>query len=358
MMDDHTGPRGGEEQELRTLLHAAVAGLEPSDGALERLRHAVPARRTRRRRALVGAAAAVLLAGAGVPTAVHLSTTAGSGAAGHSAMAGHGHDHTVAGAGGTGTRHDGGHESNTAPDGGSTTGHGTADPDPSGAGSPDGGSTTGPEASGGPAVPGSGPMPPVTAQGAPPGCSADQLGVRGSAQAPEPDGKVYGSFKVTNVSARGCTVTGPDTVTAASVSASAAGKGVAVVGHKAGDPAAKLPDPAAEAPQLVLQPNTAYEVRFAWVPSGESCAAAPSGAGSAPPAGGTPQDEQRTDAGGGTTGSADQGTTPAPETAAVEVTHTPAAAGAAAPTTQTTIPAACGGTVYRTGVIPLDEPKQ
>ncbi|GAA1559775.1 MULTISPECIES: hypothetical protein [Streptomyces] len=363
MMDDHTGPRGGEEQELRTLLHAAVAGLEPADGALERLRHAVPARRTRRRRALVGAAAAVLLAGAGVPTALHLATTAGSGTAGgHSAMAGHGQDPAAAGAGGTGTRHDGGHASNALPDGGSTTGRGPADPAPSGTGSPDGGGTTGPEASGGPsggpAAPGSGPMPPVTAQGTPPGCSADQLGVRGSAQAPEPDGKVYGSFKVTNVSARGCTVTGPDTVTAASVSASAAGKGVAVVGHTAGDPAAKLPDPAAEAPLLVLRPNTAYEVRFAWVPSGESCPAASSGTGSTPPAGGSPQDEQRTGAGGGTTDSADQGTTPAPEPAGVEVTHTPAAAGAAAPTTQTTIPAACGGTVYRTGVIPLDEPKQ
>lgn len=91
MMDDHTPPGGASgEEELRILLRGAVEGLQPSANALERLRDAVPARRTRNRRAaLVGAAAAVLLAGTTIPTALHLSAADGA-ATDHPAMAGHG----------------------------------------------------------------------------------------------------------------------------------------------------------------------------------------------------------------------------------------------------------------------------
>ncbi|MEU7607087.1 hypothetical protein AB0B44_40650, partial [Streptomyces sp. NPDC041003] len=50
MMDDHTQPGGASEEEaLRGLFHGAVEGLQPSADALERLRHAVPARRARKR---------------------------------------------------------------------------------------------------------------------------------------------------------------------------------------------------------------------------------------------------------------------------------------------------------------------
>ncbi|MDX6765050.1 hypothetical protein SIN09_38130, partial [Streptomyces sp. F8] len=65
MMDDHTAPDGASgEDELRILLRGAVEGIQPSEDALERIVHAVPARRrARRRRAVVGAAAAALLAG-------------------------------------------------------------------------------------------------------------------------------------------------------------------------------------------------------------------------------------------------------------------------------------------------------
>lgn len=91
MTDDHTPPGGvSGEEELRILLRGAVEGLQPSANALERLRDAVPARRTRNRRAaLVGAAAAVLLAGTTIPTALHLSAADGA-ATDHPAMAGHG----------------------------------------------------------------------------------------------------------------------------------------------------------------------------------------------------------------------------------------------------------------------------
>ncbi|MET9887903.1 hypothetical protein ABZZ20_33140 [Streptomyces sp. NPDC006430] len=370
MMDDHTQPGGaGEEQALRSLLRGAVEGLEPSQGALERLRYAVPVRRTRKRQAIVGAAAAALLAGTAVPAALHLHITgAEGGSADHSAMAGHGEAPGATAGGSASHPHQNG--AGTAPKASKSAGNGTetggagVQPDPQAGGSQSGGGTAGPSSAGASAgasvgaSAGTGPLPPATAPGVP-GCSAEQLGVQGSARAPEADGKVYGRFKVTNVSARGCTVVGPDTVTAASVTASVPGQasGVTVVGHTAGDPAAGLPDPSAEAPLLLLQPYTAYEVRFAWVPSAQSCPAASPDSGTKPPSGDSPSPVQRS-AGDG---SAVAGTEPntggtAPDTTGVAVTHTPNTALPGAPTTQTTIPAACGGTVYRTGVIPLDAP--
>ncbi|TDU76923.1 MULTISPECIES: hypothetical protein [unclassified Streptomyces] len=365
MMDDHTPPGGaGEEQALRSLLRGAVEGLEPSEGALERLRYAVPVRRTRKRQALVGAAAAVLLAGTAIPAALHLHITGGEGsAADHSAMAGHGEEPGATAGGSTSDPHQNGpgspSKSAEAAGKGVETGGAGVHQDQEYGGSPTGGGTEGPATAGASAgaSAGTGPMPPAAATGLP-GCSAEQLGVQGSAKAPEADGKVYGSFKVTNVSARGCTVVGPDTVTAASVTASAPGQGsgVSVVGHTAGDPAAGLPDPSAETPLLLLQPHTAYEVRFAWVPSAQSCPAASPDPGPKPPVDGAQDTGQRApDTAAAAGPEPDTGRT-APDTG-VEVTHTPNTALPGAPTTQTKIPAACGGTVYRTGVIPLDAPK-
>ncbi|MER7467187.1 hypothetical protein [Streptomyces sp. NPDC097981] len=367
MMDDHTPPGGaGEEQALRDLLRGAVQGLEPSEGALERLQYAVPVRRTRKRQALVGAVAAVLLAGTAVPAALHLHITGGEGGtAEHSAMAGHGEEPgATAGDGDFGPHQDAGSAAPKSPKAagkGVESGGAGVQPDPQAGGAPTGGGTAGPVAGGASAgaSAGTGPLPPAAAPGVP-GCSGEQLGVQGSTKAPEADGKVYGSFKVTNVSARGCTVVGPGSVTAASVTASAPGQssGVTVVGHTAGDPAAGLPDPSAETPLMLLQPYTAYEVRFAWVPSAQSCPAASPDPGPKPPAGGAPDTGQRAPGGGASApGTAPNTAGPAPDTTGVAVTHTPNTALPGAPTTQTTIPSACGGTVYRTGVIPLDAPK-
>ncbi|MFB7465099.1 hypothetical protein ACFCZ1_16645 [Streptomyces sp. NPDC056224] len=356
MMDDHTPPAGAsEEQALRGLLRGAVEGLEPSEGALERLRCAVPARRTLKRQVCLGAAAVALLAGTAIPAALHM--TAAEGAAGdHSAMAGHGEPggkpaavpsdphQNGAGAHPRATRSTPGtHDASGA----------TGQPDPTAGGVPDGGVTAGPTGAGPAPVAGTGPQPPASAPAAP-GCGAEQLGVVGSARAPRADGKVYGSFKVTNVSAQGCTVTGPDSMTAAAAPGTAAGAGarVSVVGHTAGDPASGLlADPSAEAPVLVLQPNTAYEVQFAFVPSGEPCTASSQGTDTKPPG-------QSGDAVGvsGTSADAPEPRTDAtaPAAAGVAVSHTPQAG---SPTTQTTIPEACTGTVYRTGPIPVDAPK-
>lgn len=354
MRDDHTAPGGASEEEaLRGLLRGAVEGLEPADGALERLRYAVPARRTLKRQAFVGAAAVALLAGTAVPAAMHM--TAGEGTTTeHSAMAGHGAESGGKPGAAASDPHQNGsgrqpratRSGSGGPDAGGTTGQ----PDPTATGSPAGGVTAGPSGSGtepGTVVgTGNGPQPPAAAPGVP-GCGAEQLGVVGSARAPQADGKIYGSFKVTNVSAQGCAVTGQDTVTAAAAAGTPTGpgSGVAVVGHTAGDPASGLlPDPSAEAPVLVLPPNSAYEVRFAWVPPEEPCPAASPDAGAKPPPG------QAT----GTSGSEPEtGTTP-PAAPGVAVSHTPPTG---APVTRTTIPEACGGTVYRTGAIPVDAPK-
>ncbi|MFJ8213821.1 hypothetical protein [Streptomyces sp. NPDC096033] len=384
MRDDHKNPPGpaapatADEQVLRSLFAGAVQGLEPSEGALERLRHAVPARRARKRQTLVGAAVAVLLAGTGIPAAMHLGDEdEGGTAAGHSAMAGHGEAQgTVPGdphhdgpAGGT-------RPQPARPPGKGQTAGGAGDrPSPQPGGSPSGGVSAGPSGSGAPtAALGNGPQPPAGAAAAAPGCTGDQLGVAGSARAPEADGKVYGSFKVTNVSARGCMVTGPDTVTAASVPQGpppAQPRGVTVTGHTAGDPASGLPDPSAEAPVLVLQPKQTYEVLFAWVPSSQSCPAATPGPTATPqqqgsvrqrPAGQSDGGPANTPAGGAAGAPAGAGDTagavqrPAdPDPAGVAVSHTPATA-PGAPVTETTIPQACGGTVYRTGLIPQPSP--
>src|SRR5690606_32957099 len=85
------GGLGADERALRDLLHRAVSEGEPSDGALDCLRRAVPARRAGKRQALVGMAAAALFVGTAVPAVVHVSTSSGSdanpSAVGHASQA-------------------------------------------------------------------------------------------------------------------------------------------------------------------------------------------------------------------------------------------------------------------------------
>lgn len=361
MMDDHTAPDGASgEEELRILLRGAVEGLQPSEDALERLRCAVPARRARRRRAVVGAAAAALLAGAAIPAALHLSGD-GSTSADRQAMAGH-EAHAGDKQDGSSDPHQNGYgaypKAGGSVGGSPEAGGATGQPDPSQGGAPTGGLASGPAgtgASGGPAGSaagagtGTGPMPPVAAPGVP-GCGAEQLGVVGFVRNPEGDGRVAGGFRVTNVSSQGCAVTGRDTMTAATapVASLGPGSGVAVVGHTAGGPGSGLlPDPAAEASVVVLPPNKSYEVRFAWVPPGQPCTANGSDGSGKPPQTST----AGTSAGAGSGAASEPQTGTAPSV--VEVSHTPPASGA--PTTRTSIPDACGGTVYRTGAIPIDD---
>ncbi|MFD6415023.1 hypothetical protein [Streptomyces sp. NPDC060194] len=389
-----------DESALRRLMQSAVGELEPSERALDDLRRAIPARRARKRQALVGVAAAIVLAGTGVPAAVHISadTSSSSSAATHP---GTGPSDAGGGADGSG-------DGVLAP--------GAVRPAPSGSAADEGEGAAADEdhAGAGATRPG-----PVSAD-APP-CEASQLGdATATTNAPQPDGTVYGTFRVANVSGAECAVNGSGQVLAA-VEGGVQRQSVPVVEHAAGDAASGLPPAAVALETMVLRPGTAYEVRFAWVPApscpppggdggGNGGTGEPSGEPSptsspdpsvTPSPDPTPVDpptpdppepsDQSTDQvvlpspgegpvvpadriSGGPDGGAGDGLStqlgarpialtqgpvlavPAtflaePEGArtGVSISHTPELG---APSTTTTIPDVCGGTVYRTGVLP------
>ncbi|MFE7674576.1 hypothetical protein ACFU5N_20460 [Streptomyces albidoflavus] len=339
------GPAPLEEDDLRRILHGAADGLGPADtdATLEHLRRAVPARRARKRQAVVGMAAAALFVGTAVPALVHVTTAPSSDD--RPSIAGHGEDVQ----GGTG-----GEGAGSGKEPGAGAGKGDADA-PGAAKERDkaeGGQSAEPGEN-----PDGSPLPEDARAAASPLCDAAQLGsASATTEGRGADGSLYGTFRVTNVSDRGCTVAGSGTVSAVALGAADASK-VSVVPHTPGDPATGLPSPIAAASQLVLAPGAAYEVKFAWIPS-ESCPNTGSG-GDGGTGGTTPTDP--TPPAEGSSGGADQGAT-APEVqpqlmrsdggkadGSVTVSHT---ADPGAPTTATTVPDACAGTVYHTGTLP------
>ncbi|MFD7323608.1 hypothetical protein ACFV9D_21335 [Streptomyces sp. NPDC059875] len=336
-------PFAGDELALRRLLHGAVADLQPSEGALDHLRRAVPVRRTRKRQAIVGFAAAAVLIGTAVPAFVHVASSGGI-SADKAVNAGHGEQAQ----GGTGTGSETGVE-------GGQQGMGT----PTGAASPSQGAAEGAgkpaqSATGETGGEGTGSKPPTDSQpDSSPVCEAGQLGVSSvQAGGPDAEGKVYGTFRIANVSGKDCVVSGGGSVGFQAQGAADSSK-ITVVAHTPGDAASGLPDPSQESPTLVLKPDNAYEVKFAWVPT-ETCPTTPP----------SPDPSTSTDGAGGTsagaTGSTGDGTTTAegatpqlgtdgtPADGSVAVSHT---AEPGAPQAATTIPNACAGTIYRTGVL-------
>ncbi|MFD4259761.1 hypothetical protein ACFWR9_19585 [Streptomyces sp. NPDC058534] len=343
--DQGPDPRGqdgldADEPALRRMLQQAVQDVEPSDGTLEHLRRAVPARRARKRQAVVGMAAAALFIGTAVPALVHVSNSTGPGAdpsvAGHASQA------------------QGGASQGKDPAGGQSGVAGSAGPgeDKDRTGpkeTPDGkesGAATG-------SAPGTEPSPSVAA--GVPACTPKQLGpaVAGIAE-PDSAGVVYGSFRVTNVSSDGCTVTGPGNVVTASQGAADASR-IGTARHVAGDAAAGLPDPSLETTALTLAPASGYEVQFAWVPS-ETC---PTTGGTTGGSTGGPSPDpsptgDTTAAGGTSTSGAEAGPTTqllnedGPADGSVSVTYTPESGSGSA---TATVSNACVGTVYWTGVL-------
>ncbi|MFI1419230.1 hypothetical protein ACH4VX_14765 [Streptomyces sp. NPDC020731] len=329
-----------DELALRTLLRQAVREVEPGDGTLDYLRRAVPARRARKRQALVGAAAAALFLGTAVPALVHVSGVTGSdanpSAVGHASQA----------QGGTGQGKD--------PEGGESTAGGASD-QVEGTGKDDkkdedeDGASTG---SGTGTTEGADPSAGVTA--GVPACTAAQLGpAAASSAAPDTTGTVYGSFRVANVSTASCTVEGAGVVSATPQGAADATK-VGSARHVAGDAAAGLPDPSLESAQLVLKPGAAYEVKFAWVPS-ETCTApgdSTGGGTGGPSPDPTPTDNPTTTAGASTGTDSGTATQLVREDGTVEgsvtVTYTSATGSGPA---STTVSNACAGTVYFTGLL-------
>ncbi|MFI2080261.1 hypothetical protein ACH43Y_07925 [Streptomyces rubiginosohelvolus] len=340
--DGRRGPaadRSGDLDEvaLRRMLHGAVRDITPSEGTLDHLHRAVPARRARRRQAVVGAAAAALLIGTAVPAFVHVATSDGSSTA-NPAIAGHG-EQAQGGNGEEPGPEEPGRRSEVPAERESEGGEGEAAPDPS----PSRGEGSDPDG----AVAGEKPDTPSVDYASLPVCDPGQLGVASaSTDAPGTDGTVYGSFRIANVSGTDCTVSSNGTVGFTALGAADSQK-IVVVQHAAGDAAPGLPDPSQEPGTVLLKPAMAYEVRFAWVPTetcpttGPSPTPTPSADGAGGPVGGGSENQSGMDPqslyedGGTAEGS-------------VAVTHTPESG---APTAQTEIPNACSGTIYRTGVL-------
>ncbi|QYX83053.1 hypothetical protein K1J60_19495 [Streptomyces akebiae] len=325
-----------DELVLRNLLHQAVSEIEPRDGTLEHLRRAVPARRTRKRQAVVGMAAAALFIGTAIPALVHVSNSTGSDV-NPSIMGNGSHKPETEGQSKGQT---GGNGSPGGSSGGSKGSDKNKDKHKGDTGKGQStGSTGGTQAT------------PTAAPSTL--CTADQLGGGGSVGAPDSGGAVYGSFRVSNISGTSCTVTGAGAVSATPQGA-ADGSKITVATHVAGDAAAGLPDPALSLTQLVLAPGAAYEVRFAWVPS-EPCQTTGGTTGGG--TGGTDPSADPTPTGEATPGTTTDGSNSVSTQLVTEdgvvdgsvlVSHT-AEGGVAG--FSTAITNACAGVVYRTGLL-------
>lgn len=323
------------EQALRSLLHGAVQDMRPRDGALDHLRRAVPARRARKRQAVIGMAAAALFFGTAIPAVLHVSDVTGSDAdpsiAGSSSQAQSGT--------GQGKQPDGG-SNGSGGDSGASKGNGSGQ-------SGDTGKTSGNGAGSGDASASASPGANV------PLCTAAQLGSATSTVAsPDSAGNIYGTFRVVNVSGTACRLTQQGDVTTLAQGAADPGK-ITVVRHTPGDAATGLPAPPAEGKfELLLDPGGTYDVQFGWVPA-QTCPTSGSTGGTGT-GGASPDPSPSTDAGTGTTGTS-SGTSGAAAQlftadgtadGGVVVSYTTPAG---TPEVSATVSGACAGTVYWTG---------
>jgi hypothetical protein len=279
---------------------------------------------------MFGAAAAVVLVGLGVPTVLRATST--SGAAGASPVG--------AGSAYSATPEAGGHSKGGAadPSGRATYTSGDSARQPA-------------DAPTGPAATPSGTRPPA------PDCSGAQLG-QGASQADTPDagGRVYGWFRVSNVSDAPCTVPSGGVVRAVAHGSAEQGA-IQVVGHTQGDPASGLPTDLSAAP-IVLAPGQDYEVAFAWVPTGtagtDGCASTtpvPATSTPTPSATDTSGPAEGEDSGGSDNGAQPPAGDPTPDPpSSVTLDHTPAAG--APVVSGPVIKGACAGTVYTTPPMP------
>lgn len=360
------GGTEADESALRLLFHTAVQDLEPSEDALHHLRTAVPNRLARKRQAVVGAVAAVLLCGTAIPAFIHVAHSGGT-SNGRSVNAGH--DETQGGSG-PGTDSAGAEKESGQP----------TDDDPSGDGDPSSTLLPGDEAASGAASDGTddsaGPVSSFAVDS--PTCEPSQLAVTvAEAGPPDASGTVYGTFRVSNVSTSDCAVSGAGAIGFKAGGAADASK-INVVEHASGDAATQLPAPSQQTMTLLLAPATAYEVKFAWVPS-DTCPTqnespdpsestdGPAGGGgenngavggSDGGAGPGPITDPGAGAGGGSGGGTantaavttqlggrdDGGTEPG----TVMVEHS---AAPGEPIAEAEIPNACAGTIYKTGVL-------
>ncbi|WP_329119502.1 hypothetical protein [Streptomyces sp. NBC_01465] len=328
-----------DELALRRMMRSAVQELEPSEDALDHLRRAVPARKARKRQAVVGACAAVLLAGTAVPAFIHVAN-AGNGSQNRPATAGH-----QQAQGGTGEQ-TGSQDSDPGADSrsGSATDPGSGD-GTKGTGSDPATDPQGTVAGGGGADPAD------SAVANLPACDPNQLRVvEQSAGTPDASGKVYGTFRISNDSGTQCAVSDAGKVDF-HVEGAADRSKIKVVEHTSGDAATGLPDPSQETDAVALAPAATYAVKFAWVPTDTCPATNPSSDPTPTPTAspGTGTDSGSTSGDSLPSGTDTQlGTDGGTSDGSVAVVHT---AEPGAPTAEATIPNACAGTIYRTGVL-------
>ncbi|MFE6777000.1 hypothetical protein [Streptomyces sp. NPDC057702] len=351
--DDGLAGLGGglDEHALRRMMRGAVGDLEPAPTALDHLRHAVPARRTRRRQALVGAAAAIVLGGAAIPALVHV-TAIGDSSQSRPANA--------ASSERTPDPMAGGHHGESGPISEPKKPSKKDKEEEEKAEKEEKKQKDKPAPRPSEAVDPALPNPSSTLAATSPTCGRDQLGDGGSSVgAANAEGQVYGSFRVVNTSGDPCTVDGSGVVGATAQGAANPSE-VQVVDHTVGDPATELPPPSASADQLILQPGQAYEVRYAWVPTPGGGATGCAG-GSSPSPTPTAEEPQKSPvegepatpappgdtAGPGSTGGGGGEEPPAPSS--VVISHTPDAGDPAV--ANATVPEACSGTVYHTGAL-------
>ncbi|WP_236573850.1 hypothetical protein [Streptomyces sp. GS7] len=325
------------------MLRSRVADLEPAPDALEELRRAVPARRQRRRHALVGAVAVLLLGGTAIPAMVRVADFGdGSGDRSTNTASSRRADHDTAG-----TRGEGPAQASARPTGsdGRRPGSGrTAATGDQGAVTPGTGEAAGVGT----------PAPDTTMDVTSPACGRDQLG-RGTSTVGPADsaGRVYGAFRVVNTSGTACSVQGGGTVELTPQGSTKSDK-VHLVDHTTGDDATGLPDPATTPDQLVLKPGQAYEVKFAWIPAAgggktgcvtprPSPTPDPSKGPAASPGAAAPAPDG---AGGGQVGSGESSGDKGPAAGGVLLSHTPESGEPVAADAK--IADACAGTVYRT----------
>jgi hypothetical protein len=346
LVPDLAAPTPGEsldESDLRSLMRNAVEGIEGSPDALAHLRRAIPARRQHRRQAVGGAVAAVLLAGMAIPALLRATGTSDSaGPAPQNVASSHAADPDEDG--------------HAAPWSGQGTPSGQAPEQPGAVPVP----TRTPVGAGGTSAVTASPTDSRPAPGVP-DCTGSQLG-HGAAQAgsPDADGRVYGWFRVANVSDATCEVLGGGVIEAVA-EGSADPRRIQVLAHSPGDRAPDLPFTSFNSP-VVLQPGEDYEVDFAWVPASDGPGGCPAPT-TPPPTSATPTAtptdtaspgtaDPGTDAGSATTDTGTGGESGAPSSpppGSVLLKHTPAAD--APVITGPVIPDACAGTVYTTSAM-------
>jgi hypothetical protein len=358
-----------EEEALRRLMRDVVSDIEPGSRSLDHIRRAVPMRRVRRKQALLGAVTAVL-AILTMPVLMQAGVVSGplgpdeQGSAAHSEQTGGSGERSGESgerSGGSGGADEGGKASKgdgSESEGGRGRGKGR---DRSGA------------ASVSPSVSGSGSAEsPGGSEGlssTSPRCSHDQLG-NAAAQLGTPDdqGKIYGSFRLANISGDTCRVKGTDMLVAVARGKAKSGA-VQVLDHTEGDKADQLPSPGEVRDDLILRSGEAYQVRFAWVPDSER---GPGGCPLPEPES-KPEPDRRPDnsgddpggSGGDPGGSTGDGNEPndvstlgdsgdrrngGGSESGVTLRYTPAVGDSRS--SQVFLNGVCSGTVYRTGPLP------